>query len=117
METKDKQKMYQEMKDTDLNRLSPGKYFGEAIVEYPNPEDGKKNITTKLSVYDGIAYGTAKVKGVEREVVATYPLLNFINNTAKTMKENIRKVLGITETRDVTPLEILQAYSTIKFIA
>ena len=118
METKTntKKETYQVMEDTDLDKLSPGKYFGEAVVTFPNPENERSTVTGKLSIYDGIAYGTAKVKGKEREVVAIFPLLNFINKTATTMKEKIKEVLNIREQRDVTPLEIFQTYSTIKFI-
>ena len=114
--TRKETKTYQAMTDNDLDRLSPGKCFGEATVTYPNPESGRGNVTSKLMIYDGIAYGTAKVKGKEREVVAIYPLMKFINDTAKSMKEKIKEALGITEVRDVTPAEIMQAYGTFKFI-
>ena len=107
---------YQPMTDEDLDKMTPGQYFGDAIVTYPNPDKPTSTITSKLSIYDGIAYGTARVKGKDREIVATYPLLKFINTTAKTMKNKIREVLNIEEERDVTPVEIFQTYSTIKFV-
>lgn len=107
---------YQEMTNEDLERLSPGKFFGHATVTYPNPEDANEVLTSKFKVYDGIAYSNVTVEGKEREVVAIFPLLKFINTTAKTMKENIKKALDITTDRDITPVEIMQTYSTISFV-
>ena len=107
---------YQEMTNDDLAKLSPGKLFGEAVVTYPNPEDPENVLTSTFTVFDGIAYSTVEADGRKREVVATFPLLRFINTTAKTMKENIKTALNITEDRDITPVEILQTYCNISFV-
>lgn len=112
-----KESNYQPITASDFERMTPGKLFGEAIVTYPNPEDPETNLTSTFTVYDGLAYSKVKVDGVEREVVAKFPLAKFINTTAKsTMKKKIMEVLNITTDRDVNPAEILQTYSKIEFV-
>ena len=107
---------YQEMLDTDMDKMTPGGYFGEVSIKYPNPEDPEESISSTFSVYDGIAYSTVTIDGQPREVMAAFPLERFINTKASTMQKKIKDVLNIEEDRDITPLEILQTYGRMTLI-
>lgn len=107
---------YQEMTSDDLKKLSPGQFFGDALVIYPNPEDETQQLTSNFAVYDGIAYSVVEVDGAKREIVATFPMVKFVNTVAKNMKTKVLNALGITVERDVTCAELLQLYGNFSFV-
>ena len=107
---------YQQMQTSDMEHLSPSKFIANALVGYTNPLNKKERIKSKFAVYDGIAFSNAVINGKNVEIVATYPLVNFINNQAKLMKDKIKSALQITEDRNVTAVEILQAYGRMMVI-
>lgn len=107
---------YQIMLDTDIENMTPGNYFGEVSIKYPNPEDPDESLSSIFSVYDGIAYSVVTIDDQQREVMAIFPLEKFINTMAITMQEKIKDVLNIEEDRDVTPVEILQTYGRMSLI-
>lgn len=107
---------YQQIQPSDMERMSPGKFIANALVGYSNPLNKKERIKSKFAVYDGIAFSNTIIDGEDVWVVATYPLVNFINNQAKPMKEKIKTALNITEDRNVTAVEILQAYGRMTVV-
>lgn len=108
---------YPDVKTDELFKLTPNKQYNEKItLRYPNPLNNEELLVTEFEVMDGIAYGKTTIDGEEREVVATYPLANFINKTSPIMKNKIKEVRNITEDRDITIVEILLSYCTFTII-
>ena len=108
---------YPDVKTEELFKLTPNKQYNEKItLRYPNPLNNEELLVTEFEVMDGIAYGKAMVDGEEREVVATYPLANFINKISPIMKNKIKEVRNITEDRDINIIEILLSYCTFIII-
>lgn len=108
---------YQPCTDADIKRLSPGAFVANAVVGYTNPLNKKERIKSKFAIYDGVGFSEAIINGKKVEIMATFPLTRFINFQAKPMKEKIKKVLKITEDRDVTAVEILQTYGKMVVIS
>ncbi len=100
----------------DLKKMSPGTYMSTGVVRFANPFDNAEVLTGTFNIFDGVAFGTAIIDGVERELVAEYPLLRIVNGSAKTMKENIRKHLNIEEERDITVYEIFSSYGQFRVL-
>lgn len=100
----------------DLKRMSPGQFSSTATIRIKNPLDEDELIIGTVSILDGIAFGTAVIDGVEREIIAEYPLQQLVNGAAKSMKEKIKTVFNITEERPITVYEILCAYGKFRVI-
>ena len=105
---------YREATIEELKHLSPSKEESVCgIIKFPNPLGGKEIISGTFQIFDGIAYGIAMIDGEEREIVSQYPLTQLVNKSpcAKNMKEKARKCLNIEEDRDLTSVEIFNAFA------
>ena len=100
----------------DLKKCSPGKMCAIATMRFKNPLDERTNIVGTFNIFDGVAFGTADIDGVKREIVMQYPLYELVNKTATLLKEKVKQHLKIEEDRDVTVYEILSCYRIIKVL-
>lgn len=116
MATESKTIVRQNITIEDLKRINPSQFAAQGTIRFPNPLNKEEIIKGQFTILDGVAVGKTIIDGEEKEVWAKYPLQQFVNKTAKNMKENIQKFQNIEEDRDVTIFEILASYGRFTLI-